>query len=893
MLLESSLSNHRYPKGHRTYSEDTVGHADDIRQFIKSRLRLGNSKQVEVLRSEILEKSSGIFLWVVLVLNILNSDKSLPIRKIRQHLHSIPPGLNDLFDMILDRDKDNLQELQLCLKWILFAESPLKPQELYFAVQSGCDQEFSGKWDQDDLNMESMEIFVRSSSKGLAELTWNKFPGSCRVQFIHESVRDYLLGRYVSQWSGASGDFLGDSHDILTKGCVAQIVQSHHHMALEFPFLQYAVSNVFRHANTAQQHGVDQRSFLSDFPLQIWVHLKNFDRIDDARYTRTVTLLYILAEQDVADLIGVYSERKSCFDVENERYLAPALAALVTGGWGAVQAFSQAHAECEPPTSLIHRLCEQDRQVEKESAKSELESFQQSISYYYFMLGNESIIFAFLLSSPGFNLDEQGEDGRTPLSWAAEKGHETVVEIFLAKGAQVNLSNDHGQTPISYAAKNGHGAIVKRLLEKGADIESQDNDGKTPLWHAIGGGSQVSILILLNNGANIECRDFRSRTPLWYASFCEQEAVVKLLLEQGANMESQDNRNWTALWYAVDSRKCKSVELLLKNGAKIESKDSSGRTLLSWAADTVDVDIVRVLIENGADIESRDPGDCTPFFSAVKRGDPRIAKVFLEGKADMLSKNGAMGRTPSSLAMELENETIIGLFLERLAAEQPDKEQGRLPPGWWFLDGGRLIIAALLPKDEISAHLGSLTWLVSAIASRFGVICSLLSDKAVSVSSQASWTRLLWVAVVRTDATLTFRLHQVPLLLNPLPFTPFPDLDTILTIIIGKGADFHSKDTTGRTLLSWAVTTPHNMAVIELLLEKGAALESKDSHGRTPLSWAVDIYDNVSVIELLLKRGADIETKDNDGRTPLHIASSRHRNNAVVALLRKYGADMD
>lgn len=191
--------------------EDTIGHTDDIRQFIKSRLRLGHWKQVESLRCEILDKSSGIFLWVVLVLDILNSVKAMPIRKIREHLQRIPPKLNDLFDKILERDEDNLQELQLCVKWILFADSPLKPQELYFAVQSGCDQEFSGEWDQDDIDMDSMKIFVRSSTKGLAEITRNK---ASEVQFIHESVRDYLLGRYESQWSGASGNFLGHSHDL-------------------------------------------------------------------------------------------------------------------------------------------------------------------------------------------------------------------------------------------------------------------------------------------------------------------------------------------------------------------------------------------------------------------------------------------------------------------------------------------------------------------------------------------------------------------------------------------------------------------------------------------------------------------------------------------------------
>jgi len=48
--------------------------------------------------------------------------------------------------------------------------------------------------------------------------------------------------------------------------------------------------------------------------------------------------------------------------------------------------------------------------------------------------------------------------GQTPLSWAAERGHEGIVKMLLERK---DVNPDHpdtryGRTPLSLAAKNGH-----------------------------------------------------------------------------------------------------------------------------------------------------------------------------------------------------------------------------------------------------------------------------------------------------------------------------------------------------------------------------------------------------------------------------------------------------
>ncbi len=56
------------------------------------------------------------------------------------------------------------------------------------------------------------------------------------------------------------------------------------------------------------------------------------------------------------------------------------------------------------------------------------------------------------------------DHGRTPLSRAAESGHEAVVKLLLeTKEVDVDAKDGYGRTPLSWAAGNGHEAVVKLL----------------------------------------------------------------------------------------------------------------------------------------------------------------------------------------------------------------------------------------------------------------------------------------------------------------------------------------------------------------------------------------------------------------------------------------------
>ena len=51
------------------------------------------------------------------------------------------------------------------------------------------------------------------------------------------------------------------------------------------------------------------------------------------------------------------------------------------------------------------------------------------------------------------------------------------MKLLLEKGAELETKdNRYGRTPLSWAAEKGHEAVVKLLLEKGAELETRMTD---------------------------------------------------------------------------------------------------------------------------------------------------------------------------------------------------------------------------------------------------------------------------------------------------------------------------------------------------------------------------------------------------------------------------------
>jgi hypothetical protein len=131
----------------------------------------------------------------------------------------------------------------------------------------------------------------------------------------------------------------------------------------------------------------------------------------------------------------------------------------------------------------------------------------------------------------------------TPLRTAAVHGSLEVVQLLLARGADVD------EEALPAAASNGRTRVVHELLLAGANVDLMDFEKKTALMQAVECGSAEVVRQLLAAGASVNLKSGYGVAPLHMASmgYCRPAEIVDLLLAEGANVHALDSRGRTAL----------------------------------------------------------------------------------------------------------------------------------------------------------------------------------------------------------------------------------------------------------------------------------------------------------------------------------------------------------
>lgn len=150
-----------------------------------------------------------------------------------------------------------------------------------------------------------------------------------------------------------------------------------------------------------------------------------------------------------------------------------------------------------------------------------------------------------------------------------ERGDKVVVELFLTAGKSPNLRVS--EDPIlSIAAVKGHEEIVKLLIAKGADVNARTKDGLTPLMFA---DNAEIVKALLNKGADVNAKitdgDYRGHTPLTMAVIKKEKYRNSEVVKALVNKSVLDDKELSyGLYIAKEAGYTEAVDILKKAGAK-------------------------------------------------------------------------------------------------------------------------------------------------------------------------------------------------------------------------------------------------------------------------------------------------------------------------------------
>ena len=231
------------------------------------------------------------------------------------------------------------------------------------------------------------------------------------------------------------------------------------------------------------------------------------------------------------------------------------------------------------------------------------------------------------------NPSKPDDCGRTPLSWAAENGHDRAVKLLLEReGVSPDKPDNYSQTPLSCAAYHGHDGVVKLLLER-EDVspDKPNKRGQTPLSRAAYNGHDAVVKLLLERkDVSPDRLNNFGQTPLLSAAKNGRDGVVKLLLgREDVNPDRPDMDGQTPLVCAAENGHDRVVKLLLeREDVNPDMPDNYGKTPLSWAARNGHDGVVELLLEREDIIPDRpDNYGQTPLLLATWNGRDGVVKL--------------------------------------------------------------------------------------------------------------------------------------------------------------------------------------------------------------------------------------------------------------------------
>lgn len=500
---------------------------DDIRKYLTQRLQkweflkrhLEKDPTLhESIIASIISKARRMFLLVRLYIESLT--RLITLRKVKTALVTLPEGLENMYNDVLERIQGQDTELaSLAMKvlgWIYHARRPLGILELQHALAVEPGDTFL---DEDGMVEKDMLLSVCGGLLSLQE--------DDTVAFIHYTAQEYFDLQASTLFkdlkiSIAQTCLTYLSFEDLAQGASASDEEFENRL-IQYPFLEYASSYWGTHVHSICVQDLEASNLY--LASQVVDFLKDPSAVSTSVQASTVCS-------------RVRRLKHAGYSQEFPKHTPSILLA---------SSFNL--------SEIVTDLIQQNAKIDEKDSRG-VRALHQAIWEHHDsvtkLLIDQGADLNAQINSPEPCLHSATVMQGSPLHLAAIKNNVFIVKQLIERCVEINIKLDNGWTPLHMAAANGHQLIVELLLNHGADANVVDGHGATATYRAAESGQEGAIQVLIKHQADINVRTKLDQTPLLRAAENGMESAVATLLQHGADWKIKDFLGWTPLYRALD-----------------------------------------------------------------------------------------------------------------------------------------------------------------------------------------------------------------------------------------------------------------------------------------------------------------------------------------------------
>jgi ankyrin repeat domain-containing protein 50 len=271
------------------------------------------------------------------------------------------------------------------------------------------------------------------------------------------------------------------------------------------------------------------------------------------------------------------------------------------------------------------------------------------------------------------NLSDHTESG--PLHWAVAAESTTCIARLLEHPMVIRDSKDtKGRNILSWAAEYGNLEVVALLLIfPSININDQDKLGRTPLSYASQYGHlEIVRLLCSTNGIDILCRGFAGRTcHSWAAHQRSTATLYELLVHSPEGADIADIDGWTPIAWTSDPPGYEENALaLIQSNVNINHCDKNGRSILSWVASYGYVLLLSELLRLPyLELDAKDDLGWTALTYAVTAGNLEVVKMLLQTGQVDINARDKAGYVPLAQAARSGHLEVVAILIDAIGID--------------------------------------------------------------------------------------------------------------------------------------------------------------------------------------------------------------------------------